>query len=112
VRSLRPVQWLKNGFVLAPIVFSGRIGEAGAWLESLLAMAAFCAASSATYLVNDLLDREADRQHPTKRNRPIASGELGVGAAIAAAWAWSGWRRSRPSPSAAGFRPCSEATWR
>lgn len=85
IRSLRPVQWLKNGFVLAPIVFSGRIGDAGAWLESFLAVAAFCAASSATYLVNDLLDREADRQHPTKRNRPIASGELGVGPAIAAA---------------------------
>ena len=85
MRSLRPVQWLKNGFVLAPIVFSGRIGDADSWLRSLLAVAAFCAASSATYLVNDLLDREADRQHPTKRNRPIASGELGVGAAIAAA---------------------------
>jgi 4-hydroxybenzoate polyprenyltransferase len=85
LRSLRPVQWLKNGFVLAPIVFSGRIGDAEAWLESLFAVAAFCAAASATYLVNDLLDREADRQHPTKRNRPIASGELSAGAAVAAA---------------------------
>ncbi|PWB78160.1 MAG: decaprenyl-phosphate phosphoribosyltransferase [Holophagae bacterium] len=85
VRSLRPVQWLKNGFVLAPIVFSGRVDDADAWLRSLLAVAAFCAASSATYLVNDLLDREADRQHPTKRNRPIASGELGVAAAVTAA---------------------------
>jgi len=85
VRSLRPVQWLKNGFVLAPIVFSGRVDDADAWLRSLIAVAAFCAASSATYLVNDLLDREADRQHPTKRNRPIASGELGVGAAVMAA---------------------------
>jgi 4-hydroxybenzoate polyprenyltransferase len=90
VRSLRPVQWLKNGFVLAPIVFSGRIGDADAWLKSLLAVVAFCAASSATYLVNDLLDREADRQHPTKRNRPIASGDLGVGTAIAAAVALVG----------------------
>jgi len=90
VRSLRPVQWLKNGFVLAPIVFSGRIGDPDSWLRSLLAVAAFCAASSATYLVNDLLDREADRQHPTKRNRPIASGDLGVGAAIAAAVALVG----------------------
>ena len=90
MRSLRPVQWLKNGFVLAPIVFSGRIGDPDSWLRSLLAVAAFCAASSATYLVNDLLDREADRQHPTKRNRPIASGDLGVGAAIAAAVALVG----------------------
>ncbi len=87
MRSLRPVQWLKNGFVLAPIVFSGRIGDADAWLRCLLAVAAFCAAASATYLVNDLLDREADRRHPTKRNRPIASGELGVAAAVAAALA-------------------------
>jgi len=85
VRSLRPVQWLKNGFVLAPIVFSGRVDDADAWLRSLLAVAAFCAASSATYLVNDLLDREADRQHPTKRNRPIASGELGAATAVGTA---------------------------
>ena len=85
LRSLRPAQWLKNGFVLAPIVFSGRVGDADAWLRSLLAVAAFCAASSATYLLNDVLDREADRQHPSKRNRPIASGELGVAAALTVA---------------------------
>lgn len=85
IRSLRPAQWLKNGFVLAPIVFSGRAGDGDAWLRSLLAVAAFCAASSATYLLNDVLDREADRQHPSKRTRPIASGELSVAAALAAA---------------------------
>ncbi len=82
---MRPVQWLKNGFVLAPIVFSGRIGDPHAWGRSFLAVAAFCAASSATYLVNDILDREADRQHPDKRTRPIAAGEVGVGAALATA---------------------------
>ena len=85
IRSLRPAQWLKNGFVLAPIVFSGRAVDGDAWLRSLLAVAAFCAASSATYLLNDVLDREADRQHPSKRTRPIASGELSVAAALAAA---------------------------
>ena len=85
IRSLRPVQWLKNGFVLAPIVFSGRIDDPEAWGRSLLAAAAFCAASSATYLVNDVLDRESDRLHPTKRDRPIASGEVSVATALATA---------------------------
>lgn len=82
LRSLRPVQWLKNGFVLAPIVFSGRIHDPEAWARSLIAIAAFCAASSATYLINDVLDREADRRHPAKRNRPIAAGDLSVGMAL------------------------------
>ncbi len=83
IRSLRPEQWLKNGFVLAPLVFSGLLDDPNAWARSLLAVAAFCAASSAVYLVNDVLDREADRSHPSKCNRPIASGEVSVGAALA-----------------------------
>jgi len=85
LRSLRPTQWLKNGFVLAPIVFSGRIGDPEAWVRNLLAVLAFCAASSATYLVNDVLDREADRRHPSKRTRPIAAGDISVATAIVAA---------------------------
>jgi 4-hydroxybenzoate polyprenyltransferase len=85
VRSLRPVQWLKNGFVLAPIVFSGRVNDPDAWVRSLVAVAAFCAASSATYLLNDVLDREADRLHPSKRSRPIAAGEVSVATALATA---------------------------
>jgi 4-hydroxybenzoate polyprenyltransferase len=85
IRSLRPVQWLKNGFVLAPIVFSGLVNDPDAWLRTILAVVAFCAASSAVYLVNDVIDREADRQHPIKRNRPIASGEVSVMAALAIA---------------------------
>ena len=82
---MRPEQWLKNGFVLAPIVFSGLVGDPGAWLRSVLAVAAFCTASSATYLVNDVIDREADRAHPVKRWRPIAAGEVSVAAALATA---------------------------
>ncbi len=82
---MRPEQWLKNGFVLAPIVFSGLIGDPDAWLRSLAAVAAFCAASSATYLINDVIDREADRAHPVKRTRPIAAGEVSVASAFAAA---------------------------
>jgi hypothetical protein len=85
IRSLRPEQWLKNGFVLAPIVFAGRIGDPVAWQRSLLAVAAFCAASSATYLINDVLDRESDRSHPTKRLRPIAAGEVSVSTAVVSA---------------------------
>jgi 4-hydroxybenzoate polyprenyltransferase len=82
MRSLRPVQWLKNGFVLAPIVFSGLVDDLESWERSFLAVIAFCAASSATYLLNDILDREADRSHPTKRDRPIASGEVSVTTAV------------------------------
>ena len=85
LRSMRPVQWLKNGFVLAPVVFSGMLDDASVWLDSLIAVAAFCAASSAVYLVNDVIDREADRKHPSKRERPIASGEISVGTALVAA---------------------------
>ena len=85
LRSLRPVQWLKNGFVLAPIVFAGRTDDLESWLRCLVAVAAFCAASSATYLFNDVLDREADRLHPTKCRRPIPAGEVSVAAALATA---------------------------
>lgn len=82
---MRPEQWLKNGFVLAPIVFSGLVGDADAWLREILAVVAFCAASSAVYLVNDVIDREADRSHPIKKSRPIASGEVSVTTALVVA---------------------------
>jgi len=82
---MRPEQWLKNGFVLAPIVFSGLVGDPDAWLRTVLAVAAFCAASSAVYLVNDVIDREADRSHPIKKNRAIASGEVSVTTALVVA---------------------------
>jgi len=82
---MRPEQWLKNGFVLAPIVFSGLVGDPDAWLRTILAVVAFCAASSAVYLVNDVIDREADRSHPIKKNRAIASGEVSVATALAVA---------------------------
>jgi len=85
IRSLRPRHWVKNGFVLAPAVFSGHALDATALGRAGLAVAAFCLAASAGYLVNDLLDRDADRADPDKRRRPIAAGELGAGAAVA--WA-------------------------
>ena len=81
---MRPAQWAKNLFVLAPLVFGGLLLSAGAVARALLAVVAFCCASSAVYLVNDLRDREEDRRHPLKRLRPLAAGTLSVSAAVAA----------------------------
>src|SRR5262245_58336449 len=86
VRALRPQQWAKNLFVLAAPVFaygdrlSGMSREA--FRPTLLAFIGFCLASSAVYLLNDVLDIESDRRHPAKRLRPVASGELPVPAAL------------------------------
>jgi len=84
LQSLRPAQWAKNVFVLAPLVFGGLLLDRQVTLRAFLALAAFCCASSAVYLINDLRDREEDRRHPLKRLRPLAAGTLGVPAAIAA----------------------------
>ncbi|HEX9944907.1 MAG TPA: decaprenyl-phosphate phosphoribosyltransferase [Thermoanaerobaculia bacterium] len=84
LQSLRPAQWAKNLFVLAPLVFGDLLLVQRAVLRALLALVAFCCASSAVYLINDLRDREEDRQHPLKRLRPLAAGTLGVPAAVAA----------------------------
>jgi len=81
---MRPTQWPKNLFVLAPLVFGRLLGERQAILHGLLAVVAFCLASSAVYLINDIKDREEDRNHPLKRHRPLAAGTLGVPAAVAA----------------------------
>jgi 4-hydroxybenzoate polyprenyltransferase len=85
VRSMRPTQWVKNLFVLAPLVFAHGLLSPSLLARGLAAFAAFCAASSAVYLLNDLKDRERDRHHPLKRRRPIAAGTLPVGIAAAAA---------------------------
>ncbi len=76
---------MKNFFVLAPVVFAHRLDDPKLLLRAGLAFAAFCCGASAIYLVNDLRDRVEDSRHPLKRLRPIASGELGAGVAIAAA---------------------------
>lgn len=76
--AMRPKHWAKNVFVLAPLVFAGKLFEPAATATTLAAFAAFCALSSAVYLLNDVLDREADRLHPLKRLRPIASGAVAV----------------------------------
>lgn len=83
--SLRPKQWTKNLVVFAGIIFSRNITNVGMQLKVWATFAAFCAAVGAGYLVNDLLDRKADRVHPDKRARPIASGRLSPGVALSAA---------------------------
>jgi len=85
VKAMRPEQWTKNLFVAAPLLFGKAVSRPGALKQTLAATAAFCLASSAIYLLNDLFDREADRRHPVKRNRPIASGTVSPVAASAAA---------------------------
>jgi 4-hydroxybenzoate polyprenyltransferase len=82
VLSLRPSQWTKNLIIFLPLMFSQRLLDGVAVLHSVAAFVIFCALSGVVYLVNDVADREADRQHPVKRQRPIASGALPVGAAI------------------------------
>jgi 4-hydroxybenzoate polyprenyltransferase len=74
--ALRPRQWSKNLLLFAGIVFAAELGDAVRWGEAAAIFVAYCAASSAAYLVNDLRDAEDDRLHPVKRYRPIARGEL------------------------------------
>jgi decaprenyl-phosphate phosphoribosyltransferase len=73
-RAMRPRQWTKNLLVAAAPLAAGRLGEREVLVQTIAAVVCFCAASSAVYLTNDVVDREADRQHPSKRLRPIAAG--------------------------------------
>jgi 4-hydroxybenzoate polyprenyltransferase len=82
VRLSRPSHWLKNGFVLAALVFARKVTDAEAVVRAAGAFAAFCLASSAIYALNDVVDRREDAQHPSKRNRPVASGAVGGGLAV------------------------------
>jgi 4-hydroxybenzoate polyprenyltransferase len=83
--SLRPGQWTKNLLVFAPLIFAVKLFEPPSVVRAVAGFAVFCALSSVVYLVNDLLDRDADRQHPLKRTRPIAAGDLSAGLAVVAA---------------------------
>jgi 4-hydroxybenzoate polyprenyltransferase len=74
--SLRPRQWSKNLLLFAGLLFAAKLGDAARWGEAIAAFVAYCAASSAAYLVNDVRDAADDRAHPVKRARPVASGEL------------------------------------
>jgi 4-hydroxybenzoate polyprenyltransferase len=104
VRGMRPRQWVKNLFVLAPLLFAGDLDKEGVVRRALGAFVIFCLLASGVYLINDVHDREADRRHPTKRLRPVAAGEVPpglaafVGAALilgALAWARFGLEANR-----------------
>ncbi len=83
--AFRPRQWTKNLLLFAGLLFAGKLGETSLWPEASIAFVAYCAASSAAYLANDVRDADQDRDHPVKRLRPVASGELPVRVALALA---------------------------
>lgn len=81
LKTMRPRQWSKNVFIFAALVFDKQLFVADSFLRTLAGFALFSLISSSVYIFNDLADVEADRQHPEKKNRPIPSGKLSVGAA-------------------------------
>lgn len=89
-RAIRPYQWVKNTLILVPMLAAHSMSDRSIVLHTLLAFMAFCCAASSAYLFNDLLDLSADREHPRKRNRPFASGQLSAihGVIIASTLLW------------------------
>lgn len=82
IRLMRPSHWIKNAFIFAPLVYGKALMNAESDLRALIAFFAFCFVSSSVYILNDIVDRNADAQHPKKQHRPIASGKVGVGSAV------------------------------
>lgn len=82
IRLLRVPQYAKNGFVFLPLFFSGQFFCPEAFLRSMFAFLAFCFSASVVYIFNDIHDVDEDRRHPSKRNRPIASGEVSPALAV------------------------------
>ena len=85
IKAMRPRQWVKNILIFAAVVFDRKIGYPSALLSTIAGVLLFSLVASAIYLINDISDVEADRNHPTKRNRAIASGKLPIPVARAAA---------------------------
>lgn len=83
LRTARPHQWVKNVFVLAPVVFAKSVFDPAVWVGATLAFVSFCLLAAAVYTINDLADVEDDRRHPVKRYRPIAAGRVSESAAKA-----------------------------
>ncbi len=83
-RAIRPLHWIKNVFVFAPLLFARQLTEVSALRDSFWAFAVFCLAASGIYLMNDVWDREVDRHHPSKSMRPITMGSMSTSAAIRA----------------------------
>jgi 4-hydroxybenzoate polyprenyltransferase len=88
--SIRPAQWIKNLLIFAALLFGRRLLDPLSLGRAIIAFASFCALSSAVYLVNDIADRDTDRQHPLKARRPITSGRLSVSVAATAAGVLAG----------------------
>jgi 4-hydroxybenzoate polyprenyltransferase len=86
IKAMRPRQWTKNGFVFFALIFDKQLFLVKPFLRTLEGFALFCLISSAVYLFNDIADVEADRNHPQKKFRPIASGKLPISVALTAAW--------------------------
>jgi 4-hydroxybenzoate polyprenyltransferase len=84
IRAMRPRQWTKNVLVFAGLIFGQKLDDAHSVALAVAAFGVFCLLSSSVYLLNDVRDRDADRLHPAKSGRPIASGALGVGPALVA----------------------------
>jgi 4-hydroxybenzoate polyprenyltransferase/phosphoserine phosphatase len=82
-RAMRPYQWVKNLLVFVPIITAHAMTELNAWAAGAVMFAAFCAAASGVYLINDLSDLSSDRLHFRKRHRPFASGELSISQGVA-----------------------------
>ena len=83
LRCMRPAQWVKNGFVLIPLIFSAHLTDARLTIREAVAFAAFCMVASGIYLWNDCLDWKSDLEHPEKKMRPIPSGQLSASLAAA-----------------------------
>ncbi len=84
ISLFRPSHWIKNGFVLAPLLFSGRAGDVGLTLKTALGAGLFALLSSGIYAINDVIDKKADQLHPEKRHRPVASGAIAPSMALVA----------------------------
>jgi len=82
VKLARPAHWLKNGIIILALIFAGEMADPQKVELAFIAVAIFCLLSSAVYTFNDLIDREVDRKHPLKKQRPIASGQVSSGTAI------------------------------
>jgi 4-hydroxybenzoate polyprenyltransferase len=83
IKAVRPHQWSKNLLLFVPIITANAFFDTRAWLAAAIAFLAFCAMASSVYILNDLTDLAADRRHPRKRQRPLASGALSIPAALA-----------------------------
>ena len=85
IKAMRPRQWTKNGFIFFALIFDKQLFSPEPFLRTVQGFFLFCLISSAVYLLNDIADIEADRQHPEKKHRPLASGVLPLGLALGAA---------------------------